>query len=261
MNTILVGTDLTDRSRSAIARGAALVQASGGRLIVCHAAPRTLPINPLFPHETGEGIAAETAAEERVADAVTRQVVEATEFAAFDVVVDIGEPTDVLCALAKHHRADLVIVSADRPGVGAVARDLSTSPCSVLVLGPSTGDAVAVVILESELESVAPLVEAARAVVLGPVSKFLVIMWADSDERKAPLLAGLDRMSRASGVTFEPWFVDIAQPSALARVASDPQIGLVALTAPPPDKIVARRAGPLDDGFEGATASFLLLRR
>ena len=131
----------------------------------------------------------------------------------------------------------------------------------MLVLGASTGDVVAIVTLESEVESVTALVEAARGVLLRPVSKFLVIMWADSDERKAPLLAELDRMSRSLGVAFEPWFADLTDPSALARVASDPQIGLVALTAPEPDKIVARRAGPLDDGFEGATASFLLLRR
>jgi hypothetical protein len=86
-------------------------------------------------------------------------------------------------------------------------------------------------------------------------------MWTDSDERKAPLLAELERTSRLVGVPFEPWFADLSESSALAQAASDPKIGLVALSAPEPDKIVGRRAGPLDDGLEGATASFLLLRR
>jgi len=261
MPTIVVGTDLTDRSRSALVRGADLVRASGGRLIVCHATSTMLPINPLFPHETGSAIAAASSGEQRVIDAVSQQVVDATGFTTFDVVIDTGEAPAVICAQARNHRADLVIVTAARPGVGAVARDLSTSPCSVLVLGTSTGDAAAIVALESEVEAVGPLVDSIRAVVRKPVSKFLVILWADSPELKAPLLAALDRTSRSLGVPFEPWFADLTDPMALARVARDPQIGLVALTAPQPDKIVAGRASPLDDGFEGATASFLILRR
>ncbi|HMJ51266.1 MAG TPA: universal stress protein [Polyangiaceae bacterium] len=261
MPIVLVGTDLTDRSRPAIARGAELVQASGGRLIICHAAPKTLPVNPLFPHQTGEKIAATAGIEQRIIEAVTRQVVDATGFSAFDVIVDTGEAPDVICSQAKRLQADLVIVTADRPGVGAVARDLAASPCSVLVLGTSTGDAVAIVTLESEVESVGPLAEAVRLVLLRPVSKFVVIMWTDSDDQKAPLLAELARTSRLVGVPFEPWFADLTETSVLARAANDPEIGLVALTAPEPDSIVGRSAGPLDDGFEGATASFLLLRR
>lgn len=261
MKTILVGTDLTDRSRAAIVRGVELAKATGSRLVVCHATPKTLPVNPLFPHETEASIAATTGTEQRVAEAMTQQVVDATGFTVFDVIVDMGDPPDVICAQASHHRADLVIVTADRPGVGAVARDLSASPCSVLVIGTSPGDVAAIVTLESEVESVAELAEAVRAVVVRPVSKFLVIIWADSDERKAPLLAALDRIGRGLGTPVEPWFADIADASALARVASDPQVGLVALTAPEPDKIVQGRASPLDDGFEGATASFLIIRR
>jgi hypothetical protein len=129
------------------------------------------------------------------------------------------------------------------------------------VLGTSTGDAAAIVTLESEVESVGQLAGAASAVLLRPVSKFLVVMWADSDERKAPLLAELERTSRALNVPLEPWFADLGDPATLARLARDPDIGLVALTAPRPDKVVARSAGPLDDGFEGATASFLIIRR
>jgi nucleotide-binding universal stress UspA family protein len=261
MPTILVGTDLTDGSRLAIVRGVELARASGARLIVCHAADRALPINPLFPHETGASIAAATDADQRIVDAVTQQVVEATGFTVFDVVVDIGEPPDVICALARHHRADLVVVTADRPGAGAVARDLSTSPCSVLVVGTSNGDAAALVTLESEVAAIDQLAKAARAVLLRPVSKFIVVMWADSDERKAPLLAHLDRTSQSLGVPVEPWFADLADPSTLTRVARDPDIGLVALAVPQPDSIVEGRASPLDDGFEGATSSFLIIRR
>jgi nucleotide-binding universal stress UspA family protein len=261
MPTILVGTDLTDRSRSAIVRGVELVRASGGRLIVCHATAQSLPVNPLFPHETGATIAAVTGNDHLIMDAVTQQVVEATGFTTFDVVVDIGEPPAIICAQAANHRADLVIVSADRPGVGEVARDLSTSPCSVLVVGPSMGDAAAIVTLESEVASVGELAAAVRAVLLRPVSKFLVIMWTDSEDRKAPILADLARTSLALGVPVEPWFADLADPAALARVARDPEIGVVALTAPQPDSVVQGRASPLDDGFEGATASFLIIRR
>jgi nucleotide-binding universal stress UspA family protein len=261
MPTILVGTDLTERSRTAIVRGAELVRASGGRLIVCHAAANMLPINPLFPHETGTTITATTGLEQRIIEAVMQQVVDATGFTTFDVVVDTGEAPDIICAQAGKHRADLVIVTADRPGIGEVARDLSISPCTVLVLGTSTGSAAAILTLESEVASVAELAAAARAVVVRPVSKFLVIMWADSDERKAPLLAELERTSRELGVPVEPWFTGLADSSALARAAHDPEIGLVALTAPKPDSIVERRASPLDDGFEGATASFLVIRR
>lgn len=261
MPTILVGTDLTDGSRPAIVRGAELVQASGRRLVVCHARAKNLAVNPLFPQDFGAAITAAASADQRIVDAVSQQVVDATGFTTFDVVVDAGEPADVICVQAAHHRAELVIVTADRPGWGTVARDLSTSPCSVLVVGTSTGDVAAVVVLESEAGAIGPLVEAARAVLPHAVRKFLVIMWVDSEEQKAPLLAELERMSRGVGVPFESWFADLAEPAALARVASDPELGLVVLAAPRPDKIVARRASPLDDGFEGATASLLLLRR
>ncbi|MET0594313.1 MAG: universal stress protein [Polyangiaceae bacterium] len=260
MPTILVGTDLTDQSLPAVVRGADLVRAAGGKLIVCHAAERAMPVNPLFPHEAGESIAAAVSAEQGVADAISQQVSEATGLEDFDVVVDIGDPSTVICAQAKRHRADLVIVNADRPGAGAVARELSMSPCSVLVVGPSAGDAVAIVALESEVDLVPKLAAAARAASARPVSKFVVILWADSEARKTPLLAALARTSEASGVPFEPWFAHLDDPSALARAASDPAIGLVAMAAPKPDKIVDRRASPLDDAFDGALASLLLLR-
>jgi hypothetical protein len=115
--------------------------------------------------------------------------------------------------------------------------------------------------LESEVGSVAALVEAARAVLLRPLSKVVVILWSDSPDLKGPLLAELRQTSQALGVGLEPWFTDLADASILARAACDPEIGLVALTAPRPDKVVEGRAGPLDDGFEGAAASFLLIRR
>src|SRR5687767_5307305 len=204
MPTILVGTDLTDRSRPAIVRGVELVQAFGGRLIVCHATPKSMPVNPLFPHQTGESIADTAGAEPHVIDAVTQQVVDATGFREFDVIVDIGDAPDVICSQATRLKADLVIVMGDRPGIGEVARDLAASPCSVLLLGTSTGNAVAIVTLESETGSIASLAHDARAVLVRAVSKFVVIMWADSDERKAPLLAELERTSRAIGVPFEP---------------------------------------------------------
>jgi hypothetical protein len=261
MATILVGTDLTDRSRAAIVRSVELVKSAGGRLIVCHAAAQQLPVNPLFPHQTGEAIAEAASAEQRIIDAVTQQVVDATGFAEFDVVVDIGEAPDVISSQARRVRADLVVVTVDRPGIGRVARDLAASPCSVLLVGTSTGSSVAIVTLVSETESVAWLAEQARAAFVRTVSKFLVIMWVDSEEEKAPLLAELDRTSRAMGIPFEPWFADLTESAALARAASDQEIGLVALTAPRPDKIIERRASPLDDGLEGATASFLLIRR
>jgi nucleotide-binding universal stress UspA family protein len=261
MPKILVGTDLTERSLPAIVRGVELVKAFGGRLIVCHATPQSLPINPLFPHQTGESIADSASADQRIIDALTRQVVGATGFNDFDVVVDMGQAPDVICAQATRLRADLIVVMNDRPGIGEVARDLAASPCSVLLLGTSTGNAVAIVTLESETASVASLAQDARAVLARPVSKFVVIMWADTDEKKAPLLAELDRTHRTIGVPFEPWFADLAEPSTLSRAASDPEVGLVAINAPRPDKIVERRASPLDDGLDGATASFLLIRR
>jgi nucleotide-binding universal stress UspA family protein len=262
MPTILVGSDLTDGSRPAILRGAELAQLAGNRLVVCHAADKMLPVSPLFPHETSEKIAGVAAVEQRILDALTAQVVEVTGTnTAFDVVVDFGDPSEVICAQASHLGADLVIVNADRPGVGAVARDLSASPCSILVMGTSTGDAAAIVILESEVAALVTLIDVVRSVVLRPVSKFVVILRADSPEHKAPLLAELDAIRRSLGVPLEPWFTDVADPAALSQAASDPEIGLVALTAPRPDKVVGGRASPLDDGFEGATASFLLLRR
>jgi hypothetical protein len=129
-----------------------------------------------------------------------------------------------------------------------------------MVTGPSTGDAVAIVALESEVELVPQLAAAARAASTRDVSKFVVILWADSEARKTPLLAALARTSEAAGVPFEPWFAHLDDTSALSRAASDPQIGLVAMAAPRPDKIVDRRASPLDDAFDSAQASLLLLR-
>jgi hypothetical protein len=242
-------------------RGAELVQSAGARLVVCHAADKVLPVSPLFPHETSEKIAAVAGVEQRILDALSAQIVDVTGSTSFDVVVDSGEPSEVICAQAALLHADLVIVSADQPGVGAVARDLSASPCSVLVVGTSAGTAAAIVILESEVASLVTLIEVARSVVPRPVSKFVVILQADSPERKAPVLAEIDGIGRALGVPLETWFTDVADPTALSRAASDPEIGLVALTAPRPDKVVEGRASPLDDAFEGATASFLLLRR
>src|SRR6185295_18346748 len=97
---------------------------------------------------------------------------------AFDVVLDEGEPSRALCEQAVRLSADLIVVMSDRPGAERrVTRDLSTSPCSVLVLDRSAGSTVALLTWESDVESVHELAAAARSVLVQPIGKFVIIMW------------------------------------------------------------------------------------
>jgi len=262
MRTVLVGTDLTERSDPAIVRGAALARKNGGRLVVCHVGPRQVGVNPLFPQQHQQDIAATASWEEAAAEAVTRHVADLTGLDAFDVAIDEGEPSRALCQQATRLSADLIVVMSDRPGGGGtVTRDLSASPCSVLVLGPSTGNTVAVVTLESDVESVPDLAAAARSVLVEPVGKIVVIMWADREKHeKGALLAQLSAQSEKLGVPVEPWFADMSELSLVARVAADPDVGLVVLATPTPDRIVAQTTSPLDDALAVATSSLLLIR-
>jgi nucleotide-binding universal stress UspA family protein len=262
MRTILVGTDLTERSDPAIFRGAALARTNGARLVVCHVGPRVMDVNPLFPQQHQQDLASLADREKLIADAVSRRVVQVTGLDLFDVVVDEGEPPRVLCQQAIRLSADLVVVMSDRPGTErSVTRDLAASPCSVLVLDGSVGSTVALLTWESEVDSVHELAAAARSVLVEPAGKFVVIMWADlTQERRGPLLAQLSAQGEKFGAPVEPWFADMSEMSLLARVASDPDVGLVVLQAPRPDKIVDGTTSPLDDALATATSSLLLIR-
>ena len=185
MRTILVGTDLTERSDPAIVRGAALARTNGARLVVCHVGPRQVGVNPLFPQQHQRDLASTANWEEVVAEAMTRRVVELTGLDVFDVALDEGEPSRVLCQQASRLSADLIVVMSDGPGAEKrVTRDLSTSPCSVLALDGSAGSTVALLTWESEVESVHELAAAARSVLVQPVGKFVVVMWTDLPQEK-----------------------------------------------------------------------------
>ena len=94
-----------------------------------------------------------------------------------------------------------------------------------------------------------------------PIGKFVVIMWTDlAQEKKGPLLAQLSAQSEKLGAPVEPWFADLSEMSLLTRVATDPEVGLVVLTAPAPDKLVAETTSPVDDALSVATSSILLIR-
>ena len=261
MRTILVGSDLTERSYPAIVRGAELARRHGGRLVVCHAGIPRIGVHPLFPQRHQEDLTSSADIERRIGDELTRSVTELTGLDTFDVVVDMGDAPTVLCAQATRVGADLVVVMVDSGEKGrTVARDLTTSPCSVLSLGQSAGDAVALVTLESELDSLPRLVAAAQSVALSPPRRVVAILWADSEKKKGPLLARLEQIGKQAGTAFEPWFASWGDASVLARVATEPDIGLVALGAPVPDKLAGDKAGPFDDALPAGTASLLLVR-
>ena len=266
MQTILVGTDLTERSDQALLRGHQIALANEAKLVVCHVGPGHVGSHPLFPQRHQDDVVSASNLEERIADAVSLRAAEVTgrDQEQFDVVVDQGDAAAVLTEQVSRVGADLLVVMADwsAPDDSGTARDIArTSPCSVLVVGEGSGTGVAVVALEDEVEVVPELVSAARSLLTSLPSRIDVILFAD-DPKLSParVTQQIAEQATALGVALVPWFAAIGDTALLARAVDDPSLGLVVVAAPLPDDLGSTTASPLDDALSTIRSSILLMR-
>jgi nucleotide-binding universal stress UspA family protein len=266
VRTLLVGTDLTERTDRALYRGHEIAAMNGAKLVVCHVAPGHVGSHPLFPQRHQEDVLSAASAEEGIADAVSARTTEVTGRSAdqFDVVVDQGEVAAVLSEQASRVGADLVVVMDDRSEpdrVGTVARELARiAPCSVLVIGKDSGTGVTLVALEDEVEVIPELLSAARSTLGSLPSQVDAILFADDPTLPVSRVAArIADIGTETGVVLVPRFAEMADTSLLARAAAS-ALGLVVLAAPRPDDLTAATSGPFDDALSAIQSSVLLLR-
>jgi nucleotide-binding universal stress UspA family protein len=267
VRTLLVGTDLTERADQAILRGNQLSVANDARLVVCHVGPAHVGSHPLFPQLHQEDVVTAASLEERIAEAVSLRVADVTGRSpeAFDVVVDYGDVATILAEQAAQVGADLIVIMTDRSeedGPGTVTRDLARrSPSSVLVLGEGSGEGVAIVALEEEVGLLPELVSAASTVVGTLPSKIDVIFFVSDRERSTtPITTCVAKQAAELRIVLDPWFADVNDTSLLMRVVEDATAGLVVVTAPNPDKLIAGTSSPLDEVLPATRSSVLLFR-
>jgi nucleotide-binding universal stress UspA family protein len=267
IRTLLVATDLSERSHPAIVRGAELATRHGARLVVCHIVESQVATHPLFPQRHQAELMSGASLDENIAEMVSALVARLTARTSmgFDVVVDRGEPAKVLTVQAARISADLIVMMSDDPSAEREAkttRNLArASSCSVLVLGEGSGQVAAVVALKSEGEVALELMEAVAAVSSPPPTKIVAILsMNDQADGAASLAVRLGQEAARMGVDVDTWFANVNEGSPLERATTDPSIALVACAAPLPTPLVAETSGPLDDAPPGARCSLLLLR-
>jgi nucleotide-binding universal stress UspA family protein len=267
VRTVLVGTDLTERSDQAMLRGHQLAAANDAKLVVCHVGPGHVGSHPLFPQRHQDDVVSAANLDERIAEAVSARAADVTGRSPeqFDVVVDQGDVATVLNEQALRLDADLIVVMADGSdpdAAGTVTRDLARiSSCSVFAVGEGAGTGVAVVALEGELEMIPDLVSAARSVLAAELGKVDVVLLVD--DRKLSTSQSSERVTNLGaemGVVLVPWFAEIGDRSLLARAVGDASLGLVVMAAPVPDNLTAATSSPLDEALSSIRSSVLLLR-
>lgn len=267
LGTVLVGTDLTERSDPAIVRGHQIALASDAKLVVCHVGPGHVGSHPLFPQHHQDDVVAASNLEQRIADAVSQRAAEITGRTSeqFDVVVDHGDVVAVLTEHAARLGADLIVVMADASdleGGGTVTRDLARrSPCSVFAVGEGSGAGVAVVALEDDIETIPALVTAASTILGNSPTKVEVILFVDDPKMSTSRIADrLTGQAAVMGIALVPWFAEMVDTSLVRRAVDDGDLGLVVMAAPVPDNLTADSASPLDEALSTIRSSVLLLR-
>ncbi len=266
IETLLVGTDLTDRADQAILRGHQLATTNDAKLVVCHVGPGHVGSHPLFPQDHQADVVSAADLEERIAELVSARTVEVTGRSPeqFDIVVDHGDVALVLTEQASRTNADLIVVMADAgpDGAGTVARDLArSSSCSVYVVGERSGAGVAVVALENELDAVPELVSAAGSALASLPAKVDVIVIVDDRQASTSRISQeLGDRAAQIGIALVPWFAEISDTALLTRAVHDASLGLVVMAAPVPDDLTVATSSPLDEALSAITSSVLLLR-
>ena len=267
VRTVLVGTDLTERSDQAILRAHRIATANEAKLIVCHVGPGHVGSHPLFPQHHQDDVVSAASLEERIAEAVSSRAAEVMGCSPeqFDVVVDHGDVATVLIEQASRASADLMVVMADASEPDdprTVTRDLArASSSSVFVVGEGSGTGVAVVALENEVEVIPELVSAARTVLSSLPSRIDVILFVDDPELSTSLITQrIADQAAKIGLALVPWFAQIGDTALLSRAVDDPSLGLVVVAAPIPDDPGSATSGPLDDVLSTIRSSVLLLR-
>jgi nucleotide-binding universal stress UspA family protein len=267
IRTLLVATDLTEQSYPAIIRGAEIAAKHGARLVVCHVVPVQAGSHPLFPQQHQLDVASSTVLDRQVAESLSQQVARLTSRspAAFEILIDRGEPASTLVSQAARLGADLIVIMSDAPAAEGRAMATDTvalsACCSVLVLREGEGQCAAVVALNSEAEIVPELIRAVLAVSSPSPKRIVAILSVTEQTASTDNITGrLADDAVSMGVALETWFAALTDASALERAASDPSISLVAFAAPPPDPIVAGTSSPLEDALPEARSSLLLFR-
>lgn len=137
MKRIVVGTDLTPRSKAAVAMAAEMAEAMGATIHLVSAcpAPVVAPVagEMLMTAPAEEAVKATTGELEALASSLRRR----------DIAVEIhscmGSAADVLCRVAETVDADLIVVGNKRmQGAGRLLGSVPNSvahhaPCSVLI--------------------------------------------------------------------------------------------------------------------------------
>jgi len=268
VQTVLVGTDLTERADQAIVRGHELATANDAKLIICHVGPGHVGSHPLFPQRHQEDVVSAASLEELIAEAVSNRTADVTgrDPEQFDVVVDQGDVVAVLTEQALRVAADLIVVMDDRPeldGPRTVARDLArSSSCSIFVVGTGSGTEVAVVALEDEVETIPELLSAAGSTLGSLPPKADVILFVDDPTLSiSRVSARIAEQAAQMGIVLVPSFARIGDTSLITRAVEEASRGLVVMAAPVPDQLTADMSGPLDDALSAIRSSVLLLRR
>ena len=207
IETVVIGTSLTEASDLVVQNGFALARAAGARVYLVHAyaPPMTYTGAPYFPEAAlGEVYAAERIALRRQMDSQVRRLdIDPADLAG--VVLDVGPAQRLLIVVAGKKDADLIVVGAsEAPRLGRVFgstadRVLRKATCPVLVVRE---------------EIVLPPQRVLLPVDLSPLS-------GEAFERGLALLEEIAAESGAAPPALEALFVtaDFCRQHALARLS------------------------------------------
>jgi nucleotide-binding universal stress UspA family protein len=141
---VFVAHDLAEHGDEALRQGHAWAERTGRELVVCHAMPDLVRVQPLFPQIEIGNLAAIPELHRRLSERLDDRVRELTGREDFEVVVAAGSPHAVLIEQAQAYNASLVVIAAtekkgfERLLIGSTAEQVvrHTSD-AVLVARPS----------------------------------------------------------------------------------------------------------------------------
>jgi nucleotide-binding universal stress UspA family protein len=153
MKRLLVGLDTTAESDFVLARAIELARGLEAKIRLVRAVPPSAAVPvPLVGRDATSATAAVRAAE----GSLTDRMREVPEELRDGVVVELGGPAEVICAVARAYDADLVVIGAHRHGV--VARMLGTTAAKVVERAHRP-----VIVVRPEPAREAPPIEAPRS--------------------------------------------------------------------------------------------------
>jgi nucleotide-binding universal stress UspA family protein len=129
MKRILVAVDTSRNAELVVARAVEVARGMGGRLRLLHVVSTPVPPPPppggfaAPPLSTPHLVAAAESFVDRLLDAVPEELRDGA-------VVGVGAPSEIICAIARSHDVDLVVIGAHEHGL--VARMLGTTAARIV---------------------------------------------------------------------------------------------------------------------------------